>query len=110
MAGAALGIIAGVIDVAVGASIRDWVGDKLDTSTLGVGTIALSSIALAAAIAWQRPGGPGGGRRPPLADRPRARGPRRRLLHAHRPALVPARALAARRRGPNPCDKHPSRA
>jgi hypothetical protein len=63
MAGAALGIIAGVIDVAVGSSIRDWVGNKLDTSTLGVGTIALSSLALAAAIAWQRPGGQGGGRR-----------------------------------------------
>jgi hypothetical protein len=63
MAGAVLGIIAGVIDVAVGTSIRDWVGNKLDTSTLGVGTIALSSIALAAGIAWQRPGGQGGARR-----------------------------------------------
>ncbi len=63
-AGAALGILVGLVDVAVGSSIRGWVGNKLDTTTLGLGTVALASIALASAIAWQRPGGAGGGRRP----------------------------------------------
>ena len=61
--GAALGVLAGLIDVAAGSSIRGWVGNKLDTTPLGLGTIALSGVALAAAIAWQRPGGRGGGRR-----------------------------------------------
>src|ERR1700682_5254711 len=53
-AGATLGIIAGLVDVAVGPSIPGWVGNKLNTSILGIGTIALSSVALAAAIAWKR--------------------------------------------------------
>jgi hypothetical protein len=55
-AGATLGIIAGLVDVAVGPSIRGWVGNKLNTSILGIATIALSALALAAAIAWQRNG------------------------------------------------------
>ena len=62
-AGAGLGIIAGIVDVAVGGTIRDWVGNKLDTTTLGAGTIALSAVALVAAIAWQRPNGHNDGRR-----------------------------------------------
>jgi hypothetical protein len=61
--GAALGVLAGLVDVAAGPSIRDWVGNKLDTTRLGIATLALSAIALAAAIAWQRPGGRIGGRR-----------------------------------------------
>ena len=62
-AGAGFGILAGIIDVAVGSTIRDWVGNKLDTTTLGAGTIALSAVALVAVIAWQRPGGRNDGRR-----------------------------------------------
>jgi hypothetical protein len=57
VAGATLGIIAGLIDIAVGASIRDWVGDKLHTTTLGVATVILSALALLAAVGWLRPGG-----------------------------------------------------
>jgi hypothetical protein len=63
LVGAGLGVIVGMVDVAVGSSIRDWVGNKLETSTLGAGTILLSLIALTAAVAWQRPGGNRGGRR-----------------------------------------------
>jgi hypothetical protein len=61
--GAALGVIAALVDLAAGASIRDWVGNKLDTTRLGAATLVLSAIALAAAIAWQAPGGRAGGRR-----------------------------------------------
>jgi hypothetical protein len=61
--GAALGILVGLLDMAVGPSIRDWVGNKLDTSILGLATVALSLIALAAATSWQRAGGREGGRR-----------------------------------------------
>jgi len=62
-AGAALGVLAGIVDVAVGPSIRNVVGNKLDTTTLGFATIALSAIAVAAALAWGRPGGRIEGRR-----------------------------------------------
>jgi hypothetical protein len=61
--GSALGVIVGVVDTAVGSSIRAWVGNKIDTTTLGLATVALSAVALAAASAWQRPGGHAGGRR-----------------------------------------------
>ena len=63
LVGATLGIVAGLVDVAVGASIRDWVGNKLDTTTLGVATLILSGVSLAAAVEWHRPGGRAGGRR-----------------------------------------------
>jgi hypothetical protein len=63
VAGATLGVVAGLVDVAVGASIRAWVGNKLDTTTLGVATVILSAISLAAAVEWYRPGGRAGGRR-----------------------------------------------
>jgi hypothetical protein len=63
IAGSALGVLVGLVDVAVGPSIRDWVGNKLDTTRLGFATLALSAIALTAAIAWQRHGGRIGGRR-----------------------------------------------
>lgn len=62
-AGAGLGVAAGAIDVAVGSSIRPWVGNKLDPTRLGLGTIALSAIALTAAIVWQRHGAREGERR-----------------------------------------------
>ena len=53
IAGSVLGVVVGVVDAAVGSSIRDWVGNKLDTTTLGLATVALSAIGVAAAIAWQ---------------------------------------------------------
>jgi hypothetical protein len=58
IAGAALGIVAGLIELTAGPSIRSWVGNKQDTTGLGLATIALSGIALAAALAlrrWPRP-------------------------------------------------------
>lgn len=61
--GAILGILAGIIDTTTGSSIRDWTGDKLDTTRLGLATVILSSIALVAALAWRNPGGRAGGRR-----------------------------------------------
>jgi hypothetical protein len=63
LAGATLGIAVGLLDIAVGASIRDWVGNKLHTTTLGITTVILSAVALAAAIEWQRARGRAGGRR-----------------------------------------------
>jgi hypothetical protein len=61
--GAALGVLAGVVDVAVGSSIRGWIGNKLDPTPLGLVTIILSAVALAAAVAWERPDGRVGDRR-----------------------------------------------
>jgi hypothetical protein len=50
--GASLGIVAGVVELTLGPHIRSWVGDKQDTTRLGLATIALSAIALLAAVAW----------------------------------------------------------
>lgn len=50
LAGAALGLIAGLLELTIGPSIRSWVGDKSDTTGLGITTIVLSLIALAAAV------------------------------------------------------------
>ena len=55
LAGAVLGMLAGLLELTVGASVRDWVGDKQDTTRLGLTTIALSAVALTAAIALRRP-------------------------------------------------------
>jgi hypothetical protein len=58
VAGAALGMVAGLVELAAGPSIRSWVGNKQDTTGLGLATVALSAIALAAALAlerWPRP-------------------------------------------------------
>jgi hypothetical protein len=49
--GGALGVVAGVVELAVGPSIRSWVGDKQDTTRLGVVTIVLAAIALRSAYA-----------------------------------------------------------
>ena len=54
VAGASLGIVAGLVELAVGPDIRSWVGNKLDTTRLGLATITLSAIALLAAITWLR--------------------------------------------------------
>jgi hypothetical protein len=58
--GAALGAIAGSVQLAVGPDIREWVGDKQDTTRLGLTTLLLSLVALAAAtFLWRRPAAPG---------------------------------------------------
>ena len=57
--GATLGLLAGLIELSVGPHIRAWIGDKQDTTRLGLATILLSLIALAAAAAWRRQPTPG---------------------------------------------------
>jgi hypothetical protein len=52
--GASLGIAAGVVELVLGPHVRSWVGDKQDTTRLGLATIALSAIALFAAVTWLR--------------------------------------------------------
>jgi hypothetical protein len=52
--GASAGLIAGLAELALGAHIRSWVGNKQDTTRLGVATITLSAIALLAALTWLR--------------------------------------------------------
>jgi hypothetical protein len=52
--GASAGLIAGLAQLALGAHIRSWVGNKQDTTRLGVATITLSAIALLAAVTWLR--------------------------------------------------------
>jgi hypothetical protein len=52
--GATLGVAAGIVELSVGPHIRNWVGDKQDTTRLGLATIVLSLIALAAAAGWRR--------------------------------------------------------
>ena len=63
LAGASLGLLAGLVELAAGPSVREWVGGKLDTTRLGLTTITLSAVALAAAIALRRPHERTGGRR-----------------------------------------------
>jgi hypothetical protein len=52
--GASAGLVAGFAELALGAHIRSWVGNKQDTTRLGVATITLSAIALFAALTWLR--------------------------------------------------------
>jgi len=61
--GATLGVLVGVVDVAVGPSIRGWIGNKLNPTPLGLLTVILSAVALAGAVQWERPGGRDGDRR-----------------------------------------------
>lgn len=49
--GATLGLIAGLVELTAGGAIRSWVGDKNDTTRLGLATISLALIALTAALA-----------------------------------------------------------
>lgn len=51
VAGATLGLIAGLVELTAGGAIRSWVGDKNDTTRLGLATILLALIALTAALA-----------------------------------------------------------
>lgn len=50
VAGAALGIVAGIAQWAFGNEIPEWTGNKLHPVQLGIVTIALSLIALAAVV------------------------------------------------------------
>jgi hypothetical protein len=50
--GASLGTVAGLVELTLGPHIRSWVGNKEDTTRLGVATITLSAIALVAAVTW----------------------------------------------------------
>ncbi len=68
LVGATLGMIAGLVELIAGPSIRAWVGDKQDTTRLGLATLALAALALAAALA--------------LTHRPDAPAPRRFVLAA----------------------------
>jgi uncharacterized membrane protein YozB (DUF420 family) len=52
--GASVGLVAGLAELALGPHIRSWVGNKQDTTRLGVATITLSAIALLAAVTWLR--------------------------------------------------------
>ncbi len=57
--GAVLGVVAGIVQWAAGAEIPDWTGNKLHPVQLGVITILLSSMALAAVrFAARNPGAP----------------------------------------------------
>jgi hypothetical protein len=51
VAGGTLGLIAGLVELTAGGTIRSWVGDKNDTARLGLATILLAMIALTAALA-----------------------------------------------------------
>lgn len=53
--GAGLGLIAGVVQVAVGSRIPDWTGNKDAPGVLGLLTIVLSLVALAAASGLRGP-------------------------------------------------------
>ncbi len=48
--GAALGMLAGVVELSIGAHIRPWIGNKENPAVLGLVTILLSGLALAAFI------------------------------------------------------------
>jgi hypothetical protein len=54
VAGATLGLVAGTVELTVGPSIRSWVGNKQDTTRLGLGTLLLAAIALVAALILRR--------------------------------------------------------
>ena len=66
--GASLGLAAGLAELTFGPSIRSWVGSKADTTRLGLATLVLAGLALAAALA--------------LLRRPRAPAPTRLALAA----------------------------
>lgn len=52
--GGLLGVLAGFVELTIGASIRPWIGDKNDPVRLGVVTIVLAAVALASAVALRR--------------------------------------------------------
>lgn len=58
--GAAVGVVAGFVQVTLGMRIPSWTGDKLAPVQLGVLTVALSLLAAAAAVRQSRPSTPAG--------------------------------------------------
>ena len=62
VAGGTLGVLAGLLELTTGPSMREWVGGKLDTTRLGLATIVLGVLALAAATVLRRPGAAAGRR------------------------------------------------
>jgi len=52
--GSTLGILAGLVELSIGAQIRPWIGDKSDPAVLGLVTFLLSGMALAAFIVARR--------------------------------------------------------
>ena len=48
-------MVAGLVELILDPSLRQRVGDKQDTTRLGLTTVLLSAVALGAAIALQRP-------------------------------------------------------
>ncbi len=67
LAGASLGVVAGLLELAIGPSVRDWVGNKQDTTRLGLTTLVLSAVAALAAATLRRPRSDAGGRRVAIA-------------------------------------------
>jgi hypothetical protein len=66
--GGALGVVAGIVQAAAGAQLGAWAGSKADPLPLGLLTIGLSGLALAAALARLRAvGPPGAGNRAAVA-------------------------------------------
>jgi len=53
--GAALGMLAGLIELSIGAQIRPWIGNKETPVILGLVTFLLSGMALAAVIVARKP-------------------------------------------------------
>ena len=53
--GAALGMLAGLIELSIGAQIRPWIGNKETPVILGLVTFLLSGMALAAVTAARKP-------------------------------------------------------
>lgn len=60
--GAALGVVAGIIQATVGASIPDWTGAKASPGALGALTVVLSLVAAAGCAMSRRPHFGAGGR------------------------------------------------
>jgi hypothetical protein len=54
LAGASLGMLAALLELTIGPSMRDWVGNKQDTTRLGLTTAVLSGVALLGAAALRR--------------------------------------------------------
>jgi hypothetical protein len=56
VAGATLGLAGGMVELIVGPSVRYWVGNKQETTRLGLATVAVAGLALVAALALRRSG------------------------------------------------------
>lgn len=67
LVGSALGVAAGLLELTIGPSIRDWVGDKRDTTSLGLATTLLAAVALLATFELRRPRPRGEGHRVAVA-------------------------------------------